>query len=296
MKRELSELDAHAARAASSFQKPYDEVRLPPSMRSVPLSFAVQAFLPAFRFTSSRCEGVALADQGICVVASTDGLSRERSLFVAKKAAFLLELLSLPLTQRPDVVIKVVRSPSSTEMAEAFVTTEDNAITIDESWLFSNERSSGVLLHELVHVIEEKLRPEFRRELRALYNKELSKLLISPGVVIEEPKTSFRSQTFNYPSWFSEFLSCSVEAWFNATSREHLTLDRQMTSLRVARNRAELWELYPEVATFLSNHLTPYDYDNKEIDAYVMKWNPDQPSEKARNLARAALRAMQSHP
>jgi hypothetical protein len=72
----------------------------------------------------------------------------------------------------------------------------------------------------------------------------------------------------------------------------HLTLDRQMTSLRVARNRADLWEL----ATFLSNHLTPYDHDNKELDAYVMKWNPDQPSEKARSLARAALRAMQSHP
>ena len=80
-----------------------------------------------------------------------------------------------------------------------------------------------------------------------------------------------------------------------ATSRERLTLNRQMTSLRVARNRAELWELYPEVATFLSNHLTPYDYDNKEIDAYMMKWNPDQLSEKAKSLARAELRAMKPH-
>ena len=148
-------------------------------------------------------------------------------------------------------------------------------VTMDLSLLFPSDRSSVLLLHELVHVIEPTLSSAFEEELAGVRRKEREAIEIAPAVVVRavdeerpaECTAEWRAAAFNYATLEREFLALAIEAWFAASPDETLRACGDVVSLRVARNRAELFAVYPRTARLLAKYLSRYSWDNLEVDA-----------------------------
>ena len=279
------------AKVKAAFAKPYLEEELPPELRARPLSDTLPASLVAQPFAGPGFQGVALPGLSLSVVSADRSAKAGR---LVKKAAALLQLLSLPLVGPAAVTVTLSKGGD-----DAFFDEELGEVVISERHAFAVERSDGMLLHELVHALEPHLAPSFQAAVDRLYRKEKRKIDAYPAAVVDKgdgAASTPRAATFNYASLHKrEFLACAVEAWFNASPLEVLRPGPRVASLRLARNRLDLWRLFPDTAAFLARFLKPYDYDNVEIDAFVRRW-PTTASLDGQTADVAALEALGAVP
>ncbi len=274
--------------ASAAYMRPFSDQDLPVPMRSEPLQ-TILPYLPKverFEFDPGRiyklCSGVVLPQFNICVIAPVKA-SVEKSRFLVGKVAMLFGMLTykMPPISRKLPLTVIVESGKGSNVAQK----NSNIIWVGEDQIMSSDRSNGVLLHELAHIVEDNMPSSMRQRIHELYLASLPKLKGMAGVVAHDSKPRdpdpTYDRTFLYATKESEFFTTACESWFNAVPAWLLT---PRSSMRVTRNRSDLWTLFPEVAIFLSTFLAPYSYDNKEVDQAVMNWQKNLPQHELQKI------------
>ena len=276
--------------AASIYERPFREVDLPSHMRSYPLQQILSGFPMAKSFEVDngkvwkRCSGVVVPTFDLCIYSPITA-SAEKSRFLVGKVAMVFGMLTykMPPMKRSSPLVVVVQSG----WGEARAIPSKGIVLIGEDRVVSADRSEGALLHELVHILEPFMPLTFQKRLNELYLAALPRIQGMAGVVTSDskpPPKYLQGKDYVYAGKKIEFLTTACEAWFNAIPA-HLLSAENSIGIRVTRNRADLWELFPDVAEFLSSFLAPYAFDNKDIDRAVETWLQTLPQLELKKLS-----------
>jgi len=274
------QLDSHYK---SIYERPYNEKFLPPEMRSIPL-IDILPNLPATQWIEGppntlwyqyyeECIMVVMPTFRLCVITPSLKKERQKARFLVAKTSLVFGLLTynMPLEPNNDKVLIVEIVPGK-KTADA--TLENDWVKIGEDYILDSEYGvEGTLLHELAHVVLRHLPDHIREGLNKLYISNKGKINTTASVILPDrappPKDHL---TYNYAENKHEFFSTACESWFNAVGAHLLDTDRGIRSLRTTRNRVELFELFPDVAKYLSTFLPPYSYNVKELDGAANDW------------------------
>lgn len=273
--------------ASTVYKRPFSEGDLPLHMRSYPLPDVLSELPKAEEFEIDdskiwkRCSGIVVPAFDLCILSPVTA-SRERSRRLVGKVAMVFGLFTykMPPLKRESPVVVVV------EPGNSYARVNRGIVYLGEDKVLARDASEGALLHELAHVIEPLLPEDLKKKLKELYQEALPRLRGMAGVVLEDskpPPQSWQGHDYVYATQEIEFFSTACEAWFNAIPA-HLLSAEDSLGIRVTRNRADLFALFPEVATFLSSFLAPYSYSNQELDRSVDAWLKTLPQHEVKKL------------